>query len=217
MTSVSPASGELTGAKRRIIDRLKRVESATAPELADEFGLTDTAIRQHLESLEAAALVERTREPAVGRGRPPVHWRLTATAAPLFADRHADLTVDLISGIRDALGDEALQRVVDARAGRQLEQYRAELDAAPTVHARVQRLADLRTSEGYLAETVQLAGHLVLIEHHCPIRDAAEHCTHLCDAELSLFRTALGPGVEVHREQHLLDGDQRCAYRVTPA
>ena len=216
MSSASP-SGELTGAKRRIIDRLKRVESATAPELADEFGLTDTAIRQHLESLEAANLVERTREPSVGRGRPPVHWRLTTSAAPLFADRHADLTVDLITGIRDALGDDALQRVVDVRAGRQLEQYRVELDAAPTMAARLQRLADLRSSEGYLAEAVQLGGHMVLIEHHCPIRDAAEHCTHLCDAELSLFRTALGPGVSVDREQHLLDGDQRCAYRVTPA
>ena len=217
MSSASSVSGELTGAKRRIIDRLKRVESATAPELAEEFGLTDTAIRQHLESLEAAHLVERTREPAVGRGRPPVHWRLTDSAAPLFADRHADLTVELIAGIREALGDAALQRVVDVRAGRQLEQYRVEMDAASTVEARLQRLADLRSSEGYLAEAVQLGGHLVLIEHHCPIRDAAEHCTHLCDAELSLFRTALGPGVSVDREQHLLDGDQRCAYRVTPA
>lgn len=217
MSSVSPTSGELTGAKRRIIDRLKRVETATAPELADEFGLTDTAIRQHLESLEAAGLVERTREPSTGRGRPPVHWRLTASAAPLFADRHADLTVELISSIRDALGDEALQKVVDLRAGRQLEHYRAELDAAPTVEARVQRLADIRSGEGYLAETAKVGDHLVLIEHHCPIRDAAEHCTHLCEAELSLFRTALGPGVSVSREQHLLDGDHRCAYRVTPA
>ncbi|MCB0922020.1 MAG: MarR family transcriptional regulator, partial [Actinobacteria bacterium] len=87
---------DLSGAKRRIIERLKRADTATAPELATEFGLTDTAIRQHLEALEAAELVERSVAPAVGRGRPPVHWRLTEAATPLFADRHADLTVDLI-------------------------------------------------------------------------------------------------------------------------
>ena len=44
----------------------------------------------------------------------------------------------------------ALAAVVDMRAGRQLEQYRAELDAAPSVAARVQRLADLR-ARGELA------------------------------------------------------------------
>ena len=52
---------ELTDAKRRIIERLKRAESITASELAGEFGLTDTAIRQHLEALEAVGLVARTR------------------------------------------------------------------------------------------------------------------------------------------------------------
>ena len=57
---MSPVSTDLSGAKRRIIERLKRVDTITAPELAAEFGLTDTAIRQHLETLEAAELVERT-------------------------------------------------------------------------------------------------------------------------------------------------------------
>ena len=46
---------QLSDAKRRIVERLKRVESATAPELAASFGLTDTAVRQHLEGLEALA------------------------------------------------------------------------------------------------------------------------------------------------------------------
>ena len=34
-------SADLSGAKRRIVDRLKRAESVTAPELATEFGLTE--------------------------------------------------------------------------------------------------------------------------------------------------------------------------------
>ncbi len=62
---------QLSEAKRRLLERLKRLDSATAPELAAEFGLTDTAVRQHLEALEHNGLVERA--PAVtpvGRGRP---------------------------------------------------------------------------------------------------------------------------------------------------
>ena len=43
----------LTEAKRRIVDRLKRVDDATAAELASGLGLTGAAIRQHLDALAA--------------------------------------------------------------------------------------------------------------------------------------------------------------------
>src|SRR5438270_14053035 len=107
---------QLSDAKRRIVERLKRVESATAPELASGFGLTDTAVRQHLEALERLGLVERAASEPSGRGRPPVAWHLTDLAMSLFPDRHADLTVELISSIRDALGEDGLNQVIDRRA-----------------------------------------------------------------------------------------------------
>src|SRR3979409_2568112 len=56
---MTPSAEPLTGAKMRLVEYLKRVEAATAPELAATFGLTDTAVRQHLEALEAAGLGER--------------------------------------------------------------------------------------------------------------------------------------------------------------
>lgn len=211
---MADAAADLSGAKRRIIERLKRADTATAPELAAEFGLTDTAIRQHLEALETANLVERSTGVSNGRGRPPTHWKLTAAAGSLFADRHADLTVELLHSIRTALGEEALDKVVRTRAERQLASYRVVLDDAPSVADKVHRLATLRSAEGYLAEATEVDGHLELVEHHCPIQSAADHCGGLCSAELDLFRKALGPEVDVHREQHLLDGGQRCAYRI---
>lgn len=212
---MSDVASELSSAKRRIIERLKRADTATAPELAAEFGLTDTAIRQHLEALENAELVERVIAPSSGRGRPPVHWRLAASASSLFADRHSDLTVELIVSIRDALGEEALEAVVRTRAERQLATYRVAIDDTASLSAKVHRIAELRSAEGYLAEAVESDGHLTLVEHHCPIRDAADSCAGLCSAELNLFQKALGPDVTVAREQHLLDGGQRCAYRIT--
>lgn len=206
---------DLSGAKRRIIERLKRAESATAPELAAEFGLTDTAIRQHLEALEIAELVERVVAPSTGRGRPPVHWRLAPAASSLFADRHSDLTVDLIASIRTALGEDALQQVVRTRAERQLANYLAQIEGATTVTEKVHRIAELRNAEGYLAEAIDGEGEVTLVEHHCPIRGAADSCVGLCTAELELFQKAVGPEATVAREQHLLDGGQRCAYRIT--
>lgn len=214
---MSDVALDLSGAKRRIVERLKRASSLTAPELAAEFGLTDTAIRQHLEALETVGLVERVVAHTPGRGRPPTHWRLADAADRLFADRHADLSVDLLESVRLALGDDALASVVRTRAERQLAEYHLELDALSDVSDRVRRLAELRSAEGYLAEVVTDHGNLELVEHHCPIRGAAQACEDLCVAELELFSKVLGPGVSVVREQHLLHGGQRCAYRITPS
>jgi predicted ArsR family transcriptional regulator len=209
---------ELSDAKRRIVERLKRVDAATAPELAELFDTTDTAVRQHLEALEQAGLVERYLTAPNGRGRPPLRWRLTLLAADLFPDRHGELTVELISAIREALGEDGLDQVLAVRAARQLATYRAALDepAAP-VPVRLRRLAELRSAEGYLAEVVEDGDAHVLVEHHCPVCDAASACQGLCRSELELFRSVLGPTVHVERDQHLLRGDARCAYRITPA
>ena len=60
-------------------------------------------------------------------------------------------------------------------------------------------------------------GSLLLLEHHCPVCEAASVCQGLCRSELELFQAALGDDVEVERVQHLLSGDQRCAYRIRAA
>jgi predicted ArsR family transcriptional regulator len=189
------------------------------PELAAGFDLTDTAVRQHLETLEDNGLVERAPSPPpVGRGRPPVRWQLTPIAAELFPDRHADLTVELIGSIRAALGEEGLERVLEARGQAQLSAYRKALPdpALSSVPVRVRRLAEVRSAEGYLAEVrSEDDGSVVLVEHHCPVCDAASACQGLCRTELGLFQAALGDDVTVERIQHLLSGDQRCAYRIT--
>jgi predicted ArsR family transcriptional regulator len=209
---------QLSDAKRRIVERLKRVESATAPELAAGFGLTDTAVRQHLEALEALGLVERSASEPSGRGRPPVAWHLTSLATSLFPDRHGDLTVELLGSIRAALGEEGLTKVIGTRAKAQEVAYRRALpEHGCPLAERVSRLAEVRSAEGYLAESVPDGeGGVVLVEHHCPIADAARACTGLCQSELELFQRVLGDDVVVERTQHLMAGDMRCAYRVRP-
>lgn len=209
---------ELSETKRRIVERLKRVESATATDLAAEFGLTDTALRQHLDALEAAGMVTRSRQTGPSaRGRPPVHWQLAPTATQVFPNRHGELTVDLITSVRTALGERALARVMKARADRQTAAYAESLGDVIDLGDRLQLLADLRSDEGYLAESRPDGDAFILIEHHCPIREAAAACAGLCSAELDVFQRTLGADVTVTRTQHVLAGDRRCTYRVEPA
>lgn len=211
------AKMSMTDAKRRVLDRLKRADGLTVPELAHALGLTEAAVRQHIDVLEVAGLAECRARPAEGRGRPPQEWRLTPMATDLFPDRHDDLTVELIGAIRAALGEAGLQKVVDERLRVQLREYQAEMPAHGSLRRRVEALAARRTAEGYMAEVTGRGRDLVLTEHHCPVCTAATECQGLCRGELELFRAALGPDVVVERTAHLLAGDARCAYRVTPA
>ena len=208
----------LTDAKRRLVETLKRRGPQTVTELATALGLTDVAIRQHLETLASTGLVDSEPRPTPagrGRGRPSSAWRLTAIADDLFPDRHADLTVGFIRATREALGEEGLLRIVEVRARDQKNQYRSSMPAGGSLKKRVEALAAQRTAEGYMAEVVQeKPGRYLLIEHHCPICDAATECQGLCAAELDVFRSVLGPKVSVERIEHLLADGDRCVYRI---
>ena len=224
---MSNASG---GTKQRVVEHLQTVTSATAPDLARLMGVSDAAMRQHLEQLQADGVVRRIAGDAATdassdtrvRGRPATRWsleRLDSRSAmdgfpTAFPDRHDDLAVDLLTAIRGALGDDALERVLSHRGELQSESYRRAMGDG-TLPERTTRLAQLRHLEGYRAEvTVADDGSLTLTEHHCPIADAARSCGSVCDSELVVFRAALGADVSVERTQHAMSGDSRCSYRI---
>ena len=207
----------VTDAKRRLLDHLLMVDHATAPELAVELALTDAGIRQHLDALVTAGLVETAKVATTGRGRPPVAYRVTPAAHALYPDRHVDLTVELLSAMRETLGDSAITTVLAARSAAQQAVYEREVLTKGPLLRRAASLAALRSAEGYSATaTPQPGGAVTLTEYHCPIARAAQSCAALCDAELTLFRTVLGPNVAIERREHLMAGDPRCSYTLRP-
>jgi len=212
--------------KQRIIEHLQVVQTSTAPEMARLCDVSDAAMRQHLEQLETEGLVCRDTQPNSGltRGRPAVHWVLNpeqlqsiSDSFPgTFPDRHHDLAVDLLVGMTESFGPEAMQSILDRR-GERLAKHYLTLVADLPLTQRVERLAELRDSEGYRAEaSVAADGSLLLTEHHCAIAQAAAACAGLCESELVVFRTALGPDTTVERVQFAPAGDGRCSYRISP-
>jgi predicted ArsR family transcriptional regulator len=78
-------------------------------------------------------------------------------------------------------------------------------------------LAKVRSEEGYMAEIRrETDGSFLLVENHCPICAAANACQGFCSTELDLFRSVLGPSVSVERAEHIIKGDNRCVYRISP-
>jgi predicted ArsR family transcriptional regulator len=202
---------------RRAITKLLKTEGPIdSAQLAERLGLTAMAVRQHLYALQREGLVTAEERP-VPIGRPAKFWRLTREADSLFPEAYAELSVALIDSVKDAFGEEGLERVLTSRCARQRMDYGKRIKPAATLERKLRDLAKVRTEEGYMAEIREEDdGSFLLVENHCPICAAANACQGFCSTELDLFRSVLGPGVSVERAEHIIKGDQRCVYRIEP-
>jgi len=200
----------------RLLMILKTRGAQTTRSLARALEISVPGVQQQLSRLEMDGMVESTPNSG-GVGRPALNWSLTERALDRFPDTHAELTVTLIESIRRSLGDTALEAVIAERETASRARYREGLAGAKTLKARLTRLAELRSDEGYMAEVERLPDRgWLLAENHCPICAAARSCQGFCRHELELFRELLGPEVNVERVEYLLDGGRRCAYSITP-
>ena len=201
--------------RRRIVRLLKTEGAMDSASLARRLDVTPMAVRQHLYALQQEKLVSAQERP-VPVGRPAKFWQLTKDAERLFPDAYAELNVALITSVQDAFGADGLTRLLEARSTRQRADYASRIPAGAPLAAKVRQLARIRTDEGYMAEVKRDGEGFLFVENHCPICAAATVCQGFCATELDLFRSALGPGVTVERAEHILSGDRRCAYRITP-
>jgi len=201
--------------KRRIVKILKTEGPLDAATLAERIGVSAMAIRQHLYILQDEKMVKAKERP-VPLGRPAKYWELTRKADRLFPDAYAELSVSLIDSLNDAFGPDGLQRILERRTARQRASYAARILSSMPLRRKLQKLAEIRTDEGYMAEVrSEGADQYLFIENHCPICAAASSCTGLCANELALFKSILGPGTKVERVEHILAGERRCAYKVS--
>jgi predicted ArsR family transcriptional regulator len=201
--------------KRRIVKMLKTEGPLDAATLAERIGVSAMAIRQHLYILQDEKMVTAKERP-VPLGRPAKYWELTRKADRLFPDAYAELSVSLIDSLNEAFGPDGLQKILERRTARQRASYSARILSSMPLRRKLQKLAKIRTDEGYMAEVrSEGAGLYLFIENHCPICAAASSCTGLCANELVLFKSILGPGAKVERVEHILAGERRCAYKVS--
>ncbi len=202
--------------RRAIVKILKTQGPLDSAQLADQLGLTAMAVRQHLYALQSEGHVEAEERP-VPIGRPAKHWRLTREADQLFPEAYAELNVSLIQALRDTFGEEGLGQVLVSRCAQQRQDYAKRIRGSAPLDKKLKELARVRTEEGYMAEVRrEKDGSYLLVENHCPICAAANACQGFCSTELDLFRSVLGRGVAVERVEHIVAGDRRCAYRITP-
>lgn len=198
----------------RILESIKRNGAVTAKQLSEEFGMTSMGARQHLQALEEDGLLQ-FEDIKAKVGRPNRHWSLTQKGHDQFSDKHRDLTIQVIDAVEHLFGQEGLEKVALERENSVYLSYQTAMANCIDLQAKLTKLVELRTAEGYMAELQQTESGFLFIENHCPICKAATRCRSLCQSELNVFQKLLGNDNVVSRTEHIVEGERRCVYEIT--
>jgi predicted ArsR family transcriptional regulator len=204
------------GRTRQTIARLLLERGpVTATAVADELGLSPTAVRRHLESLVAdgeAYTRESSPRGRRGRGRPAKLFVLTELGRARFGHAYDDLAVAALRFIAERDGEQAVRSFAERRMAALVAGHREELAAGRTPAERAEVLADALTREGYAASTRPVASGEQLCQHHCPVAHVAADFPQLCEAETAAFAEVLG--THVQRLATIANGDAVCTTHV---
>jgi predicted ArsR family transcriptional regulator len=209
---------ELSKSQQQIMHHLKMRGPQTVKILAKRLDMTTMGVRQHLADLQMKAYVGQTQQEKRTRGRPVHLWKLSGKGHQQYPDAHSQMSLELIDVIRAKYGEESLSELITQRNARVQDHYQAELGSSGSkLEAKLARLCELRSEEGYMAEIRLIPNGWLLVENHCPIYAAAKSCQQFCRSELEMFQQLFAGMASIDRTDYLLAGARRCAYKITSA
>lgn len=184
---------------------------STVADLAERLGLTQAAVRRHLDSLVADSVVEAREKRVYGtrtRGRPAKVFALTDCGRDAFDQSYDSLAVEALRWIeRNAGGEAAVAAFARDRIESQSRAYREAVESADP-ERRTEALAKALTADGYAATARNAPVGEQLCQHHCPVAHVAEQYPQLCEAETEFFSRLLG--THVQRLATIAHGDGVC-------
>lgn len=183
----------------------------TVNDMSRQLGITEMAVRRHLNTLERDGLLE-TRLVRQAMGRPSHTYSLTVAADDLFPKKYQHLTLDLLEELVAMSGEAQVEQLFERRKDRLIGKYIGHVEGR-TLPERVRALADIQHANGYMVDWEEAQdGVFQLREHNCPIAQVANQYQHACACELAMFRALLDADVE--RTECLAKGGSRCAYTI---
>lgn len=204
-----PALNLLGSTKRQILALLRRAPR-TVHEMAGALGLTDTAVRTHLVSLERDGLVEPSGRRS-GVRKPAVTYTLAPSADQLFAKPYAAVANLILGGVKERHGGEELSRLL-GEAGRRLAVEHLAAVSHLSGRARVEGIADVLNSLGGLAQVQEQKDGFRIEGSSCPLSAVVSCHPEACKLAEELIQTLVGEGTVRAQCQH--DGESHCSFAI---
>jgi predicted ArsR family transcriptional regulator len=223
-----PSQVSAEGKTRHEIARLLLEQGPmTAVVVAEQLGISPTAVRRHFDALLADGEAETRDAPRRGprgRGRPAKLFLLTEAGRARFGHAYDDLAVSAIRFLAEHAGEDAVRAFAERRVAKLVEPHRQSITGASDPATRAEALATALTREGYAASTRQVGASAFgktapgqhvgaqLCQHHCPVAHVAAEFPQLCEAETEAFAKLLG--THVQRLATIARGDSACTTHV---
>ncbi len=147
-----------------------------------------------------------------GTGAPTYAYRLSHDGEGLFPNQYDQALTDVLSIVAQNEGREAVRRMFAERFRTQADRMRIEL-AGASLEQRVEAVAELLSSQGFMAGWSTENDSLILAEHNCAVRSAAEQFPEICQAEVDFLREVLQS--DVQREDSIPAGCYACSYSIS--
>lgn len=202
---------ESMSTRKNVLLFLKTKGPQSTKEMASHLGITEMAVRRHLQSLELDGLVESKliRQPM---GRPLYRFNLTELADDVFTKNYHLLTLDLLKELSDETDEEMVQLLFERRNNKLILKHKSILEGK-NLPEKVAALTDIQNKNGYMADWEQTSnGDYLIKEHNCPIAQIANEYNYACQCELHLFKTLLQTDVE--RTECLAKEGNKCTYLI---
>jgi DeoR family transcriptional regulator, suf operon transcriptional repressor len=198
--------------KHEIVKMLKIQKRLTVSEMAKQLGITEMAVRRHLNTLERDKLV-RTTLVRQAMGRPMNVYELSEKGEELFPQNYKQIALDFLKDIESVAGHDIVEKLFQNRKDR-IKQMYEEHFANKSFDEKMVELAHIQNEHGYMTELEKDEdGTYHLIEHHCPIAEVAKDYQVACDCELQLFQQLLGTP-KVTSQACMAKGDDFCHYEI---
>ncbi len=219
VTTDAPPQALESRTRDRVLQAVSERAPITAATLAEELGLTATAVRRHLDNLTEAGLITERELVAThrGRGRPARSYVLSEAGHQALESDYDHLATQALRFLAAEAGEGAVRRFAEERVHELEGRYAAELESAGGDRAaRVDVLVAALTKDGFAASArpvgepgaPQALTGIQLCQGHCPVQHAAREFPQFCDAETDAFSRLLG--VHVQRLATLAHGDHVC-------
>jgi predicted ArsR family transcriptional regulator len=196
----------------QIVEYLQRNGAATIKDLEEMLGITTTAVRQHLSTLQAGGYVAR-RTVHAGVGRPHHTYSVTENVRELFACHCDDLALTLLEEMFQMEGPQKVAALLERVGGRLANRYAGAVKSS-VLRKRVEEMASVLDRQGVLTDVDARDDETVTLRtYNCPYHELAQEHREICTMDQEMMQQVLGSDVIL--SACIMDGDSGCTFVVS--
>ncbi|MFL5487352.1 MAG: helix-turn-helix transcriptional regulator [Gemmatimonadaceae bacterium] len=207
--SLRPSGSRAAATRARLLSLL-REGTWTVDDLAARLGVTDNAVRFHLDALEKDGTVQKERARKIGAvGQPASLYYLSVQGEEAFSRAYAPVLIACLAELHERMSGGQLVAFLKSVGKRLASGFVAPSGALST---RVTAASDLLNALGGVTSVQKSGQAYQIVGRACPLSGAveADHC--VCAAVTSLVAEVVGADVTERCDR---SGRPKCCFEIS--